>query len=154
MKAAEGKEQAGPASEESEIRAIIDDWSDGLRNKDADRCLAYAADDILEFQLAPPLQYQGKETLRKNLEEWFAGFDGPIGIEITELKIWAGGEAALAHSINHITGRKNNGEQNDVWVRVTIGFHKQNGKWLVNHEHVSVPFYMDGSFRAAVDLKP
>jgi len=24
----------------------------------------------------------------------------------------------------------------------------------VTHEHVSVPFYMDGSYRAAVDLKP
>jgi len=24
----------------------------------------------------------------------------------------------------------------------------------VTHEHVSVPFYMDGSCRAAVDLKP
>jgi hypothetical protein len=23
----------------------------------------------------------------------------------------------------------------------------------VTHEHVSVPFYMDGSYRAAVDLK-
>jgi len=25
---------------------------------------------------------------------------------------------------------------------------------MVAHEHVSVPFYMDGSNRAAVDLKP
>jgi hypothetical protein len=24
----------------------------------------------------------------------------------------------------------------------------------VTHEHMSVPFYMDGSYRAAVDLKP
>jgi len=24
----------------------------------------------------------------------------------------------------------------------------------VTHEHVSVPFYTDGSYRAAVDLKP
>jgi hypothetical protein len=25
---------------------------------------------------------------------------------------------------------------------------------LATHEHVSVPFYMDGSVKAAVDLKP
>ena len=28
------------------------------------------------------------------------------------------------------------------------------GTWKIAHEHTSVPFYMDGSFRAAVDLEP
>jgi ketosteroid isomerase-like protein len=35
-----------------------------------------------------------------------------------------------------------------------VGWRKREGEWLVTHEHVSVPFYMDGSLRAAVDLKP
>jgi PhnB protein len=39
-------------------------------------------------------------------------------------------------------------------VRATVGFRKVDGKWRVVHEHVSVPFYMDGSYKAAVDLKP
>ena len=26
--------------------------------------------------------------------------------------------------------------------------------WRVIHDHVSVPFYMDGSDRAAIDLEP
>jgi ketosteroid isomerase-like protein len=29
-----------------------------------------------------------------------------------------------------------------------------NGEWRIVHDHSSVPFYMDGSYRAAVDLKP
>jgi ketosteroid isomerase-like protein len=37
---------------------------------------------------------------------------------------------------------------------VTACYRKIKGKWLITHEHVSVPFYMDGSYRAAVDLKP
>jgi len=28
------------------------------------------------------------------------------------------------------------------------------GAWKDRHEHISVPFYMDGSVKAAVDLKP
>jgi ketosteroid isomerase-like protein len=39
-------------------------------------------------------------------------------------------------------------------VRATICYRKIDGKWMVTHEHVSVPFYMDGTYRAAVDLKP
>ena len=39
-------------------------------------------------------------------------------------------------------------------MRATVGYRKTNGKWMITHEHVSLPFYMDGSYRAAVDLKP
>ena len=42
----------------------------------------------------------------------------------------------------------------DMWNRATIGFRRIDGRWLITHLHSSVPFYMDGSFRAAVDLKP
>ena len=38
--------------------------------------------------------------------------------------------------------------------RLTLCFRKIAGSWMVAHEHSSVPFYMDGSFRAAIDLKP
>jgi ketosteroid isomerase-like protein len=42
----------------------------------------------------------------------------------------------------------------DLWFRATLGFRKIDGKWTITHEHSSVPFYMDGSFKAAIDLKP
>jgi hypothetical protein len=45
-------------------------------------------------------------------------------------------------------------EQTDVWVRATVGFAKKDGAWKATHEHFSVPFYMDGSNKAAVDLSP
>ena len=46
-----------------------------------------------------------------------------------------------------------NGEETDVWVRATVGLRKIDGRWKIIHEHASVPFYMDGSYRAAVDLE-
>jgi ketosteroid isomerase-like protein len=42
----------------------------------------------------------------------------------------------------------------DLWFRSTLGLRKSDGVWRIVHEHTSTPFYMDGSFRAAVDLKP
>ncbi len=149
MKAVESKE-----SDAAQIQAIIEDYAEGLRNKDADRCVSHYADDVLQFDLAPPLVHRGKETARTNLGQWFNTFAGPIGVEIKELKIAAGADTAFAHSLNHISGTSTNGQTNDHWVRVTICFRKTGGQWLVTHEHVSVPFYMDGSFRAAIDLQP
>ncbi|HVH07431.1 MAG TPA: nuclear transport factor 2 family protein, partial [Myxococcota bacterium] len=46
------------------------------------------------------------------------------------------------------------GPRTDVWVRATFGFRKLDGAWILTHEHRSVPFYMDGSERAATDLEP
>jgi ketosteroid isomerase-like protein len=37
---------------------------------------------------------------------------------------------------------------------MTLCLTKVDGAWLIEHEHTSTPFYMDGSFRAAVDLTP
>ena len=149
MKAGESKQ-----TNDAQIKSIIKDYAEGLRNKDADKCVSHYADDILQFDLAPPLEYRGKETARKNLAEWFKTFDGPIGVETRDLVISCGDDTAFAHCFNHISGTSTNGQANDHWVRITIGFTKTDGNWLATHEHVSVPFYMDGSFRAALDLKP
>ena len=44
--------------------------------------------------------------------------------------------------------------KNEVWFRQTLCFRKIRGAWKIAHQHESVPFYMDGSYRAAVDLEP
>jgi ketosteroid isomerase-like protein len=53
-----------------------------------------------------------------------------------------------------ISGTKTDGKKEDVWARQTLCFERLGGTWKIVHEHISVPFYMDGSVKAAVDLKP
>ena len=36
-----------------------------------------------------------------------------------------------------------------TWHRSAVGYRKIDGRWMVMHEHFSVPFYMDGSDKAA-----
>jgi PhnB protein len=104
------------------------------------------------FLLAPPLQ--AVMALGQNLEEWFATWTGEIGYEIRDLKIVSDGEVAYAHSLNHMTGTKTDGAAVDLWFRETLGLRKIDGRWRIAHEHESVPFAMDGSFKAEVHLKP
>src|SRR5688500_19883699 len=104
MKAAESKERT---TDEAQIRASIEDWGEGLRNKDAERCASHYTDDVVQFNLAPPLEYRGKETVRNNLAEWFKSFDGPIEFDQSGLNITLGGETAFARSLNHIRGSEN-----------------------------------------------
>jgi ketosteroid isomerase-like protein len=139
---------------ETSIRDLIDRWAKALHDKDVDRIMSIYASDVRVFDLAPPLQTAGAHVHRKNFQEWFSSFRGPIGSDIRDLGIEAGEDVAFCHGLNRISGMRTSGEETDVWVRVTVGFRKTNGAWKVTHEHVSVPFYMDGSYKAAVDLMP
>jgi ketosteroid isomerase-like protein len=74
---------------------------------------------------------------------------------VTQLQITQDGDVAFATSIDSMTATPQGGtEPFTLWYRVTLGLRRIDGKWLITHEHHSVPFYMDGSMRAAVDLEP
>lgn len=143
------------SNDEQQIRAAIEDWAGAIRTKDADRAMSHFAPDQVQFTLAPPLQYAGANAIDKAaLEAWFATFRGPIGYEIHDLKIVAGTDAAFCHFLNRFRAAAVDGGNDDIWNRVTLGFRKEHRRWLIAHSHESVPFYMDGSYKAAVDLKP
>ena len=145
----------GKPNEESQIRELIDDWASALRAKDAGGVLSCQASDFVQFALAPPLQYAGASSLdKKGLEEWFSSFQGTLDYTVRDLRITVDSTVAYCHSLNRISGTRLGGEKTDLWFRETMCFRKIAGEWKISHEHESVPFYMDGSGRAAIDLKP
>jgi ketosteroid isomerase-like protein len=139
--------------EEAEVRTQIEAYTAALSAKRIDDVVSHYAPDAVTADLAPPLWNRG-DSLRKKFQEWFASWSGPIGIEMRDVHVTASGDMAFARMLNRIHGARAHGEATDVWVRATVCFRKIGSAWKVVHEHVSVPFYMDGSFRAAVDLKP
>ena len=140
---------------EAQIRGVLDDWANALRSKDAEGVMSHYAADLVQFDLAPPLKQAGPNALNDTtLNDWFSTFQGAIGYEIRDLSITAGDNVAFCHSLNHLSGRKTAGDEVDLWLRATVCFRRIDGKWTITHWHESVPFYMDGSYKAAVDLKP
>jgi ketosteroid isomerase-like protein len=122
-----------------------------LSAKDADAIFKSGAAGFVGFSLAPPLKENGGKD---GLRAWLASWDGPIGLELRDLKVVADGDVAYAHGFVHMTGRKTDGAAVDLWYRQTLGLRRRGDAWKIVHEHSSVPFYMDGSFKAAVDLTP
>jgi PhnB protein len=136
---------------EAEIKAMLDDRADAIRAKDARRVASHGTADFVHFSLAPPLVSNPDV---KGLEDWFATWHGPLAYSVRDLRITAGDDVAFAHSLNRLSGTMTDGQKSEVWFRHTLGFRKVGGAWKIAHEHESVPFYMDGSFKAAVDLEP
>jgi uncharacterized protein (TIGR02246 family) len=139
---------------EAQIRQLIDGWVNAVRARDLKAITANYAKDVMVFDAVPPLRYRGTDAYRKNWEECFAMMQGPIGYEIRELSITADDELAFSHSVNRLSGTEKNGKNMEMWFRATVCFRKEGGKWLVTHEHASVPFYPNDSMKAATDLKP
>ncbi len=141
------------AIDEAQLRQLLDGWVKAVHTKNINKIMSYYTPDILLFDLAPPLEYRGADAYRKNWEEWLPSFQGPVGYEIRDLSITTSDDVAFCHSLNRISGTRTNGEETDVWVRATNGFRKIDGKWMITHEHVSVPFDME-TYKASLNLKP
>ena len=58
---------------------------------------------------------------------------------ITDLHVEAAGTLGYSHSIQHVSGTDTKGQPIELVVRVTDGYRKVDGNWLIAHEHVSVP---------------
>ena len=52
-------------TDESQIRQRLESWTEALRSKDIDGLMSHYAEDILVFDIAPPLQYEGATAYRK-----------------------------------------------------------------------------------------
>jgi ketosteroid isomerase-like protein len=137
--------------DEARIRAAIEARANAIRNKNVQGVLPNFTEDSVGFFFEPPLQ---QSPLKEDLESWFATWSSPIGYEIGDLKIAVGDDVAFCHSLSRLTGARTDGTDTDLWFRETLCFLKIDDQWLIAHIHESVPMYMDGSLKAAVDLKP
>ena len=141
------------ATAEAQIRKLMDDQAKAVRAKDVSGSMSNYAPDVVSFDVVNPLQKTGLDARRKRAEEWFSSFQGPIGYELRDLSIAAGGDVAFCHSLNRVNGTKTDGGKIDMWWRATVCCRKIDGKWMVTHEHSSVPFDVE-SGKASLDLQP
>jgi ketosteroid isomerase-like protein len=141
--------------DKNEIRRVIEDRAATLQTGDVKALLAYYAPQVVEFSLAPPLRQQTDAQDPEPVERWIATFEAPPKREVTQLEMAVGADVAYATSIDCLTATpKGMPESFSLWYRVTLGLRKVDGQWLITHEHESVPFEMDGSFKASIDLRP
>jgi uncharacterized protein (TIGR02246 family) len=141
--------------DEEQIRDVLAKLTRAIRDKDAAGVIAPLAEDEVTFDLAPPLKMGPDETHDPAaLEQWFDTWQGPIVSEPHDLEIVVGGDVAYAFGMQHMTGKKKGGGDIDLWFRATSCFRREDGRWRITHMHNSVPFAMDGSGKALLDLKP
>jgi ketosteroid isomerase-like protein len=141
----------------ADISAVLAEHSAAHTARDAARLLALYAPEAVSFTLAPPLQ-QGPDTpygTPEGLQRWFDTFDGPVEILYRDPDVVTSGDVAFVHCLTQMTATPLGSDESfSLWLRSTFGLRELGGRWLIVHRHESVPFHMDGSFRAATELQP
>jgi ketosteroid isomerase-like protein len=121
---------------EQEIRRVIADQQRAICQKNIDRILARYAEEAVLFNVRPPFQIRDKGAWRHEWESSLAHFPDSFGSETKDVKIIANGDMAVAHYLYRFTGMP----FDPSWIRNTAVYRKIAGRWLIVHEHGSVPF--------------
>ena len=132
-------QRAGTA--EAEIKALIEAWADAVRWHDLPAILAHHDDDIVMFDVPPPLQSLGMAAYTKTWDLFFAYHQPGQAFDVEELQMCVGDTVAFAVAIMRCGSATVSGPPvpGGFQFRLTIGLRKVDGAWCIQHEHHSVP---------------
>ena len=128
------------ATEEAEIKSLERNYAKALQAKDLDALMANYDNSptLVVFDVIPPRQYLGWDAYKKDWQNVLSECTGPMKAELTEMTIVAEGNIGYGHEIQHLSC-PTKGAPLDMTLRATDGYVKKDGKWLIAHEHLSVP---------------
>jgi uncharacterized protein (TIGR02246 family) len=127
--------------DEAAIRALQDRFAAAVNAADPDAVMEnYIPDNsLVVFDVVPRKDYFGADAYRKAWEDFFQRFKGGVKLTIIDLHVSVDGNLAFGHSFMNTKGADGQGHSVDRTVRVTAGYRKINGNWLIVHEHISMP---------------
>jgi uncharacterized protein (TIGR02246 family) len=128
------------ADDETQIRALIERWASAVHDGDMEGVLADHSDDIVMFDVPPPDDgVRGIHAYRETWPPFFTWQQRGASFEIVALDVTAGDDVAFAHALLRCGTQEELEKDPDNRLRLTIGLRKENGRWVVAHEHHSFP---------------
>jgi uncharacterized protein (TIGR02246 family) len=138
---------------EEELRRLVAERVAAVRAKDPSPLAARQADDVVVFDVLPPLHSRGSAAVEKKTKAWFDAYAGEIGYEVRDLRVSADGDVGFCSFLYHVSGTLAAGGEVSMWVRATLGCRRVDRRWLIIHDHESVPFDA-ATGQALIDLAP
>ena len=118
-----------------------------VRAKDVDAFVGLYADDVRTFDLWSVWSYDGKDALRRMVEEWFGSLGTDIvAVEWDEVRAQDGEDVAALSAFLTYRGLSAEGEElRSMNNRLTWVLRKEgDGSWKIAHEHTSGPAGEEG----------
>ena len=127
------------SSDQAQIRDVLESWAANTRHGRLDAVLANHAPDVLIYDVLPPIKYAGAAAYRASWGDWQPDTVGPARFDLQDLTIMAGDEVGFAHGFIQCGGTLESGRVFEDLVRATFCLRKIDGRWVVAHQHISMP---------------
>lgn len=135
-----------PPSEEStyaEFKTLIGRYFAACNSLNLDEEMAFYAKDpgLVFYDLTPPLKYTGWQEYREGIQK--AYLHTVLSAKLTpndDLKATRRGDVAWTTETFHFLVTMKTGQKKDIEARHTAIWEKRGHKWIIVHEHVSVPY--------------
>lgn len=116
------------------IRHLLQEMVAAIDARDIDAILALYSEEAVIFDVRDALKID-REGLRQSWQECFDSAED-FHFSLQQPYVKMSGDIAFCHSLSHSVVPS---KKVDVWMRSTFCFQKMAGKWLITHEHDSVP---------------
>ena len=127
-------------TDEDQVRDLVERWITAVHRAELDVVLADHADDIVMFDVPPPdAGVRGLDAYRATWPPFLEWQSGDGVFELVELDVTAGATAAFAWALLRCGPAAEVAAHPDQRLRLTLGLEKRAGRWVVTHEHHSVP---------------
>jgi ketosteroid isomerase-like protein len=126
--------------DETAIRALQSRFAAAVNAGDVDAIMKNYAPGkgLVVFDVVPRKEYLGADAYRKAWQEFFSRMGRPV-LTIMDLRITVDGSVGFSHSFMNTKSTDTDGNPVDRTVRVSAGYRKIGGQWLIVHEHISLP---------------
>ncbi|WP_415754833.1 YybH family protein [Pseudomonas leptonychotis] len=141
------------ANLETQIQQQLDAWVAACRSKDVSQIMSHYAEDVVAYDAIGPLRFQGRAAYQAHWQACMEMCGGPGLFEIHQPSFLLSDGLAVVHYLFHCGGSDDKGEMHSSWMRVSQCFRQQDGRWLIAHEHFSMPGDME-SGKILFDLQP
>jgi uncharacterized protein (TIGR02246 family) len=126
--------------DETVIRELIQKWATSVHQGDMPGVLVDHAQDIVMFDVPPPDDgLRGIDAYRDTWPPFFTWQRQGACFEIVSLDVTAGQDVAYACALLRCASAQELQDDPDNRLRLTVGLRKEDGRWVVGHEHHSFP---------------
>ena len=127
-------------ADEFKVRRLIEEWARAVNARDLKGVLADHAEDIVMFDVPPPVELRGIDSYRDSWPPFFRWLESDsVAFEIVRLDVTAGDTVAFATALLRCGTKASLAKDNTARLRLTVGLRKTNGVWKIAHEHHSFP---------------
>jgi uncharacterized protein (TIGR02246 family) len=128
-----------PQTNESAVRDLLERWAAAVRAKNTSEVLANHSQDIRMFDVPPPFESRGLAAYEDTWKLFYSSQPDPVAFDIKWLEVVAGDDVAFAFAHMQCVEPSEKIQRTPLDFRLTVGLRKVEGRWIIVHEHHSVP---------------